>query len=158
VKIVPTAADQAVQSHLACTQGMTQWHLTPVRCASVTYYSGVRTRESKAVDASQTAVQRLRPIISFRKSEYRADHRTSSEYRADHRTSNDGARPGPLSESGRVRAVLGIAARAIAARAWSACLIVAERRKLPNAGSPLLAPVALSSGPGGSSGQQAALP
>ena len=35
----------------------------------------------------------------------------------------------------------------------SACLIVAERRKLPNAGSPPLAPVALSSGPGGSSGQ-----
>ena len=141
--------------------------LTPVRCASVTY-SGVRTGQSKAVDATQTAVQRRRPTISFRKSEYRADHRTSSEYRADHRTSNVGAASSPVLarrlSRGRypkaVECVLcwGIAARAIAARAWSACLIVAERRKLPNAGSPLLAPVALSSGPGGSSGQQAALP
>jgi len=46
VKIVPTAADQALQSHLGCTQGTTQSHLMSVRCASVTY-SGVRTGESK---------------------------------------------------------------------------------------------------------------
>ena len=38
MKIVPTAAHQARQSHLACTEGTTQWHLTPVRCASVTYF------------------------------------------------------------------------------------------------------------------------